>query len=109
MHLLYFLPDRPGQLVISIPNDYINKIQYHAMPKMWKKKMIKQGYNYLNGPIHSMVRFFKIRIENLEKLISPGVLSRYSKKSKKCSKKRKAVNFDVDKDLDQKQKGKMFC
>ena len=37
------------------------------MPNRWKKKIVEQGYNYLDGPIHSMVEFFETRIENLEK------------------------------------------
>ena len=64
MYLLYFP---------SLPGDDIKEILYHAMPNMWKKKMVEQGYNYLDGPIHSMVDFFKTRIENLEKLIPPSV------------------------------------
>ena len=51
--------------------------------------MVKQGYNYLDGPIHSMAEFFETRIENLEKSIPPSVPSRNrKKKSKKASKKK---------------------
>ena len=56
--------------------------------------MGEQGYNYLDGSIHSMVDFFEPRIENLEKSIPPSAPSRESKKNKKGSKKRKAVTFD---------------
>ena len=34
---------------------------------MWQKNMVEQGYNYLDGPIHSMAEFFETRIKNLEK------------------------------------------
>ena len=57
------------------------------MPNTWNKKMIEQGYNYLDGPIHAMAEFFETRIENLEKSIPPSVPSR-KKKSKKASKKK---------------------
>ena len=58
------------------------------MPNTWKKKMIEQGYNYLDGPIHAMAEFFETRIENLEKSIPPSVPSRNGKKFKKASKKK---------------------
>ena len=87
-YLPYFPPDRPGQLVTSLPDDDIKEILYHAMPNTWKKKMIEQGYNYLDGPIHAMAEFFETRIENLEKSIPPSVPSRNGKKSKKASKKK---------------------
>ena len=45
------------------------------------KKMVEQGYNYLDGPIDSMVVFFDTRIEHLETLIPPSVPSRNKKKS----------------------------
>ena len=110
-YLPYFPPDRPGQQVTSLPDDDIKEILYHAMPNTWKKKMIEQGYNYLDGPIHSMEVFFETRIENLEKSISPSVPSRKRKKSKKVSKKRKGVTFDdsEDEDSEKEHKGKQFC
>ena len=37
-YLPYFPPDRPGQLVASLPEDNIKEILYHAMPNTWKKK-----------------------------------------------------------------------
>ena len=63
-HLPYFLPDRPGQVATSLPDDDIKEILYHAMPNTWKKKMIEQGHNYLDGPINSMAELFETRIEN---------------------------------------------
>ena len=60
MHLPYLSPNRPRQLVTSLPDDYINENLYHAM----SKKMVEQGYNYLDGPIHSMAKFYEMRIEN---------------------------------------------
>ena len=59
------------------------------MPDEWEKKMVEQGYNYLDGRINSMAEFFETRIENLEKSIPPNVPPRNKKKSKKGSKKRK--------------------
>ena len=110
-YLPYFPPDRPGQLVISLADNDIKEILYRAMPNMWEKKMVEQGYNYLDGPIHYMVEFFETRIENLEKLIPPSVPSRINKKSKKGSKKRKAATFNdsYDKNSDQGHIGKKFC
>ena len=59
--------DCPDQLGTSLPGDDIKEILYHAMPKTWKNKLVEQGYNYLDGPIHSMAEFVKTRIENIEK------------------------------------------
>ena len=70
-NLPYFLPDRLGQLITSLPDDGIKEILYHLIPNMWKKEMVEQEYNYLEGPIHSMAEFFETRIENLEKSIPP--------------------------------------
>ena len=61
-YLLCFPPDHPGLLVTSLPDDDIKKILYRAMPNTWEKKMVEQGYNYLDGPIHSMAKFFENRI-----------------------------------------------
>ena len=73
--------------------------------------MVEQGYNYFDGPIHSMAEFFKTRIENLEKLIESSVPSRNKKKSKKGFKKRKAVTYsDSDeKDSEEEPWGKIYC
>ena len=111
LYLPYFPPDRPGQLVTPLPDDDIKEILYRTMSNTWKKKMIEQGYSYLDVPIHSMAEFFETRIENLEKSIPPSVPSRNRKKSKKKSKKRKGVTFDDSKDEDSKEehKGKNFC
>ena len=46
MHSPYFPPDRPGQLVTSLSDDDIKEILYQAMPNMWKKITVEQGYNY---------------------------------------------------------------
>ena len=48
-------------------------------------EMVEQGYNYLDGPIHSMAEFFETRIENLEKSIH---LKCYLKKQQKIQEKR---------------------
>ena len=103
--LTLFLPDCPGQLVTSLPDDDIKEIFYHAMPNTWKNKIVEQGYNFLDGPIHSIVIFFGTRIEKFEKSIPPNVPSRNRKKKKKGTKKRKLVSFDDsdDKDSDEEQ------
>ena len=44
-YLPHFPPDRPGQLVTSLHDDDIKEFLYHAMPNMWKRKMVEQGYN----------------------------------------------------------------
>ena len=59
------------------------------------KKMVEQGYNYLDSPIRSMVDFFETRIENLEKSIPPSSPSRNNGKSEKESKKKKAVTLTI--------------
>ena len=79
----YFPPDLPDELDTSIPDDDINAILYHAITNMWEKKIVEQGYNYLDGPIHSMAAFFETRIENLENSITLSVPSRNNKKNKK--------------------------
>ena len=61
-YIPYFLLDRPGQLVTSLPEDDIKEILYHAIPNTLKRKILEQGYNYLDGPIHSMEEFFESRI-----------------------------------------------
>ena len=111
MYLPYFPPYCPGHLVPSLLDDDIKEILYHAMSNTWKKKLVEQGYNFLDGPIHSMAELFKTRIENLEKSIPPSIPSRDKKKSKKCSKKRKAVFFGDfnDEDSEDEHKGKKFC
>ena len=110
-YLPYFPPGLPGQVVTSLVDDDIKEILYHAMPNMWNKKMVEQGYNYLDGPIHAMAEFFETRNENEEKSIPPNVPSRNRKKSKKGSKKKKRVTFDDFKDEDSEEEhiGKIFC
>ena len=60
-YLPCFPPGCPGQLVTSLFDDDIKEILYHAMPNIWKKKMVEQGYNYLDGPIYSMAEFFETK------------------------------------------------
>ena len=60
---------------------------------MWEKKMEKQGYNYLDSPVHCIEELFESSVENFEKSIPPSVSSKNKKKSKKGSKKRKSVAF----------------
>ena len=109
-YLSHFPPDLPGQLVISLPDDDINELLYHAMPYTWKKKMVEQGYNYLDGSIHSMVELLETRIENLEKSIPPKVPSR-NRKTKKKHKEKKATTSvnSKEEDSDKDKKGEKFC
>ena len=75
----------------------IKEILYHAMPNTWEKKIVEQGYNYLDGPVHSMAEFFETRIEILQKSIPPSVPSKNKKTKRKAlirqakQKKRQAV------------------
>ena len=52
------LPDYPGQLVTSLPDDNIKETLYHVMPNMWEKKMVEQGYNYID-PFYGWVLWDK--------------------------------------------------
>ena len=107
--LTYFLPDRPSQLVTSLPDDDIKEILYHTMPNTWEKKMVEQEYNYLDGPNHSMAEFFEVRVKNLEKSIPPSVPSRNNRKRRTGSKDRKAVTFNNYVDSNKGHTGKKFC
>ena len=73
--------------------------------------MVEQGYNYLDGPIHSIAEFFKTSIDNLKKLIPQSVPSRNKKMYKKDCKKRVAWTCDYSEinDSDDAHKGKIFC
>ena len=42
-YLKDFPPDAEGQQTVPLPADEIMDIIYHAMPTMWKNKMIEQG------------------------------------------------------------------
>ena len=108
MYLLYFPPERPGQLPFLM---MISRKFLTTQCQILGGKMVKQGYNYLNGPIHYMAEIFETRIKKLEKSIPPSVPSRNNRKSKKGSKKRKSVILDDsnDEDSDQGHSGKKFC
>ena len=94
-YLPYFPPDHIGQMVTALPNDEVKEILYNAMPNLWKKKMIRQGDNYLDRSIQEKSGFFEIRIENLEAPApSPAVRILTRKKKKKNSKKQKAISFE---------------
>ena len=70
-NLPYFLPDCVGQMVTALPGDEVKEILYHAMPNSWRKKMIKQGYNYLDGSSQEISGLFETRVENLEIPVPP--------------------------------------
>ena len=73
--------------------------------------MIEHVYNYLDGPIHSMVEFFEIKIEHLEKSIPPRIHPRNKKTKKRGSKNRKALTYkgSEDENFNKVKKGKTFC
>ena len=62
-YLPYFPPDRPGQLVISLPDDNIKEFLYDIILNLRKKKTVQQGYNYFDGTIQSMAEIFETRIK----------------------------------------------
>ena len=60
---------------------------------MWKKKMVEQRYNYLDGSIQSMAEFFETRIENLKRF---AIKKNSNKEHKiKFNKKKKHSNNNV--------------
>ena len=67
-YLLYFPPDCVGQIVTAQPDDEVKEILYHAMPNLWRKKMTKQGYNYLERYIQEISDSFEIRVLIQKKL-----------------------------------------
>ena len=94
-YLPCFAPDYIGQMVTALPDDEVKEILYHAMPNLWRKKMIKQAYNNLDMSIQEMSGFFETRVKNLETPAPPsGVRSLTRKKKKKNFKKQKAVSFE---------------
>ena len=50
-YLPYFPPNHIGQMVTDLPDDEVKEILYHTMPNLWRKKMNKQEYNYLDMSI----------------------------------------------------------
>ena len=50
-YLPYFPPDHIGQMVTAPPDDEVKEILYHAISNLWRKKMTKQGCNYLDRSI----------------------------------------------------------
>ena len=60
-YLPYYLPDCVEQTITALSGDEVKEILYHAMSNMWRHKMIKQGYNYLDRSIQEMSDFFEKR------------------------------------------------
>ena len=58
IYLAYFPPDRSGQPVAPLSKDKVKEFIYYAMSKLWKKKIVEQGYNCLDGSIQNMRDFF---------------------------------------------------
>ena len=109
-HLAYFPPDSSGQSVNPLPEDEVKEILYHTMPNMWKKKMVEQGYNYIDGSIQNMTEFFETRIANLERFDSKKD-SNKEKINNKANKKGKHSNNNVSdrKNSQGTETGKKYC
>ena len=91
----YFSTDCVRYVVTSLPDNEVKEILYHAMHNLWRKKMTKQGYNYLDRSIQEISGFFETRVENREAPAPPlAVRSLPREKKKKSSKKRKAVSLE---------------
>ena len=43
-----------AQTVKALPDDNVKEIIYHTMSNLWNKKMIKQGYSYLDNIIQEI-------------------------------------------------------
>ena len=65
-YLPYFPIDCERQMVTARPDNEVKEILYHTMPCLWRKKMTKQGYNFLDRSIQEVSGFFETRVENLE-------------------------------------------
>ena len=113
--LAYFLPDRVGQTVNPFPEDDVKEIRYHAMPNTWKKKMVEQGYNYLDTSIQEMAEFFETRVENLEKFDSKKESKKNqekqnNKKNKKNKKGKHSHNsVSENRNSQGSETGKKYC
>ena len=105
-YLPYFPPVHVGQTVIALSNDEVKEILYHAKPNLWRKKMTKQGYNYLERSVQEMTSFFETRIENQEALAPPPNDQKPPKNKKRGSyKKHKASSYEEsDKDPSEDEK-----
>ena len=92
-YFAYFLPDHSGQPVAPLSEHKVKENIYQAMPNMWKKKMMEQGYNHVDGSIQNMEEFFEIRIENLDRFDSKKDSNKVQKN--KSNKNRKHSNQNV--------------
>ena len=111
-YLAFFPPDRQGQAVDPFPEDDIKEILYHAMPNTWKKKMVEQGYNYLDSSVQQMIQFFESRVENLEKFDSKKESKKHQggNSNHKKNKKRKHNNsVSENRNSSSSETGKKFC
>ena len=50
-YLPFFGPDHFGQMVTALSGNEGKEIIYHGIYNLWRKKMTKQGYNYLDRSI----------------------------------------------------------
>ena len=111
-YLANFPPDWAGQTVNPIPADNVKEILYHTMPNTWKKKMVEQGYNYLDSSIQQMTEFFETRVENQEKSNSKKESKKnQGKQNHKKNKKRKHSSYGVSENMNSQgsETGKTFC
>ena len=73
-------------MVTALPGDEVKEILYHAMPNLWRKKMIEQGYIYLDRSIQDISGFFETRVENLETYGLDSCIRKHKKIARKISK-----------------------
>ena len=88
-----------------IPEDKVNDLLYSATPGSWIKKMMEQGYNYLDAAVivQTMAYFFEFGFANLEEKHK----GQESKKERKASKKHKSFQFEEDSDEDSSEDQKL--
>ena len=72
--LSYSPPDCVGQMIKALTDDEVKEILYHAMSNTWRKKMTKQGYNYLDMSIQEMSGFFETRVWSLKTPAAPSAI-----------------------------------
>ena len=48
-----------GQIIIALPSNKVKDILSCTIPKLTRKKMIKQGCNYVDGGIQAILGLFE--------------------------------------------------
>ena len=69
-------------MVTALPDDEVKEILNHATTNVWRKKIIEQGYNYLDRSIQEMTVFFETRIERQETPAAPPAVRSLPRKKK---------------------------